>query len=179
MSVNHQYIELQDTVFKRYHKTEIAALSGKRLNPHNLAEQVYFLLTTPEHCILYKTVQQGDNEVVEFSGRTKELDYEQEVLEIYSDKEDVIFRTLNKVLFERGLLVEYAQQANPITTANALNDAQIDVIAKNPNIRSFKKHLEPITSPQTLQRIKLRLIEFDRPLSFINIVEAHTHYVSS
>lgn len=178
MSINTQFIQHADSVYKRYKKTQLAALSGKRPDPDDLSKQMAFLLITPESKIHYKSVKQGDIDVMEFSGRDPKLDYDDEILEIYSEREDKVFRALNKKLIESGLLVETNESREDLHTENALTDHDIDVIARSKTPLAFNAHLKKITSLATLDRIKSRLLELDRPVSFTKAVESHASVIT-
>lgn len=179
MSTNHQFIELQDHVYTRYVKTEIAALSGRRSNPHKIQEQIPFLLITPETKIHYTSTNQGDIEVLEFNGRDPILDYDDEVLEIYSEKEDSIFRSLNRALFEKGLLVTYEQAKVAINMHNALTENEIEAFARIPQILKFKSKLKTITSGAPLNRIREHLIRLDRPMRFIKELDDYASSITT
>lgn len=177
MSINHQFINLQDNVCKRYVKTEIATLSGKRVDPHNLHEQMPFLLITPESKIKYSTTKQGDLDIAEFDGRDPEIDYDNEVLEVYSEKEDKIFRSLNKALFEKGLLVTYDHANGAINMQNALTENEIEAIARMPQPMKFRSRLKTITSHATLNRIREHVIRLDRPMRFIRELDDYANSI--
>ncbi len=167
MSRFHQYIEHQGNVHKRYVKTRISVLSGRRPKPNELSVVVPFILSTPEENIKYHITEIDNNPYYEVVGHTPNFNYDEEVLETYSPEEDRIFRAFNKKLFESGLLVEYTENSTPIQYNNALTDVEIQEIAKIKNTLKYRKRLTEITSIPTLERIKAELLELDRPQSFI------------
>jgi hypothetical protein len=160
-SRNHQFIELQETIFRRYHKTIMGSLAGMRVNPHKPAERLSFLLETPESNINWRK----DEEYV-IADSVQKIDYDTEVLEVYTVEEDKLFRRLNGRLFERGLLVEYQLEKPIATTENSLTDTEIFKLANHKTLSGFKTALKPITSQITFKRIKDALITLDRPMSF-------------
>lgn len=179
MSVSHQYIELQDNVYKRYVKTQLGVLSGNRVNPHNVQQRLPFVLSTPDDKVVYKKIKVDNLEYDEVTGRDAAIDYDEEVLETYSETEDKIFRSINKRLFKEGLLVEYSEKNSDIDYTNALTDDEVERIAKIKNTMAFKKEIRALTKTPTLQRIMEKLLELDRPNSFIRAVQERMNELST
>lgn len=162
-----QYIELQDKVYKRYTKTELAALSGIRANPHDLKERIPFIIVTPESAILYKPDNDGYDTI---QGRSH-VDYDSEVLEIYSVEEDRIFRQINRKLIEKGYLVEYTNTKPDMVTVNDLSDEVVNEIARAKNPLVLKGKIKEITSKVTLLRIRERLEELEKTKGYLKVVD--------
>jgi hypothetical protein len=171
MSIAHQFIAFTDNVYKKYVKTQIGSLSGKRADPTDIHKTMPFVLSTPDSHIKFRTIKQDDVEYFEVEGHIPEIDYENEVLETYSSEEDKIFRAYNKKLLEQGLLVEYTAAAKTIDLTNALTQEDILQLAQIKNIPSFKKEIRFITSAVTLERIRDALIDLDRPMSFLKAIK--------
>lgn len=162
-----QYYELQDKVYKRYTKTILGGLSGIRCNPHNITERVPFVLVTPESAVKY-VKDKDDYDVIDGKNNT---DYEKEVLEVYSPEEDRVFRQLNRLSIEKGLLVEYKDKNVEINTTNELSDDGILEIARAKNPLVLKSKVKDITSPVTLQRIRDKLNELDKSKGYIKVID--------
>lgn len=162
-----QYIELQDKVYKRYTKAELAALSGIRPNPHDLKERIPFLIITPESAISYKPDKDGYDII---DGRIR-VDYDKEVLEIYSPEEDRIFRQINRKLIENGLLVEYQSTQPDLVTVNELSDSDIEQIARAKNPLILKGKVKDITSKVTLSRIREKLVELEKTKGYLKAID--------
>lgn len=176
MSVNHQFIELQDTeIYARYQKTQVAALALERPNPHDLTKRAQVLLVTPESSLRYLKDKDGYDI---FDGRAG-IDYDEEVIEIYSAQEDKIFRRLNEKLIADGELVLYQDQRIAADTSNALTQAQVVEIASVKSIPIFKSKLKAVTSVITLDRIRESLIQLGRPMSFVNALDEYKKHVNS
>lgn len=168
MSKNHQMFDLQNgTIFKRYQKTIVGSLAGIRPDPHKLQDRISYLLSTPEHNVSYTL----DNDGFAVFDGVKVVDYDEEVLEIYSEQEDRIFRRLNETYINSGILVEYSTIRTVFSTSNDLTDQQVRDLAVIRLPNSFKKAIEPITSAHTLKRILREIETADRPKSFYKIVE--------
>lgn len=162
--MNNQFIHLQGKVYKRYIKTSLGILSGYRVNPEDHSQRLAFTLKTPEDHVVF--VQ--DDDYVRADKRAS-VNYDEEILEIYSEAEDRLFRRLNRQSIEDGLLVEYLDSDTEIDTTNELTDKDLQYIADTKNLLQFKKRIGEITSPVTLKRI-LDLLD-DRPKSFTTALE--------
>lgn len=179
MSKFHQYIELQDNVYKRYVKTQIGVLSGRRADPHDVSKTVPYVLSTPDEYIKYRVVPYDGQDTYEVDGHTPEISYDDEVLETYHADDDKIFRTLNRKLMSEGLIVEYTGAQNTVDLTNALTDIDIAELAQTKNLLAFKKQLKQITSHVTLDRIVLAAIEKDRPNSFLRAIKERKDELST
>jgi len=172
-SINNIYYELQEGVYKRYKKAQLAALSGMRPNPHDLKGRVPFLLVTPEESVEWK--EDGDKYLTPIGIKT--IKYDEEVLEIYSAEEDRLFLRLNTKLFEDGLLVEYNLPRAELNTDNTLTEDELTELCSVMNPRVFASRIKKITSPATLDRIHAKLVELDRKPSFMRALEEHRSMV--
>jgi hypothetical protein len=169
MSVAHNFVTHRDKVYKRYIKTSLGVLSGKRPDPSDLNRSVPFVLSTPESLVTVEKSPDGEYDVI--TGHAPTIDYEEEVLEVYSEDEDKIFRHFNRKSFEKGLLVEYTEEQEPISYENALTDEELEKIAFTKSLLQFKKRIQAITSEHTLERLEHILDKNDRPRSFTKAVK--------
>lgn len=166
MSINHQFIQHDDKIVKRYTKTVNGMVSGRRLDPNNPANQMTWLLQSPDGN--FKVLWQGTGdeprcERIAFS-------YDLEVVELYSDVEVRLFERQNRALIERGVLKEYSEISPAIDTTNLLSDEEVTEFATIKQPLAFKKKISTITSVHTLRRILESVEKRDRPMSFANTV---------
>ncbi len=157
MSVNHQFVEFSDQVKKRYVKAGLGGLSGWRLNPRdgvNTNNRIDFLLVTPESSLEYTPYTEDKNTQIRQVG----FSYEDEVLELYSEREVQAFQRMNRLLIENGLLVEYSAEAPEVRQNNAVTEAEMNRIARMKTAAHFNKRISEITSVQVLNSI-LRIME--------------------
>lgn len=163
--MNNQFLHLQGKVYKRYVKSPLSIITGYRVNPEDLSKRLIYSLETPEKDVLYIP----DGEDTFKADKRASVDYDSEVLEVYSEEEDRLFRRLNRTHIENGLLVEYIDTLTDIDTSNELNDRELKTIAEMKNLMQFKKRAKEITSPHTLKRL-LDMLN-DRPKSFSTCIE--------
>lgn len=159
MSYNHQIIEFSDSVVKRYVKTVPYAVTGFRLDPHNPANRLDWMLKTDE--------AQFDFDTKKVSG----FNYENDVLELYSEQEVKLFERLNRRLIEEGVLKVYNEEAPEIDRANMLDDDEVSEIASIRQVTAFKKRISDITSVPTMERIIEAAHELNRPISIVNAAQ--------
>lgn len=140
-SKNHQFPEYADTIYTRYKKTTVGAVACQRLNPND----------EKQHLSVYL---QSDFD--KFNEETKHLifNYDTDVLELYSEREDKYFKSVNTYLFSEGIIVPYYGEKPIQSTSNALSDEQVAEIASVSNHLQFRKALKDVTSVHTLNRIK-------------------------
>lgn len=163
------FYELSDNVYKRYKKSTLGQVAGTRIDPKDLGRRVPFILRTTEE----NTKWDQDNEENLTAVGIQNFDYDTEVIEIYSEKEDALFKRANTYLFNAGLLVPYEGTREDVEENNALSDTEVYNIAQEKNIASFRKRLQSITSHHTLDRIEEQLIELDRKPSFVKELDAY------
>lgn len=165
-SKNHQFIELSDKVVKRYVRTDIAPITGMRLDPVNPTIRLDWLLATPEEN--YDFIPFTSEKTTQAVQKT--FSYHEEVIELYSAQEVRVFEQLNRQLIQAGKLKEYTDTAPALDTSNALTDLQVIKLASIKQLPALKKELLHITSPQTLERIRATAEALDRPTSIVNAV---------
>jgi len=174
MSKNHQFIEFEDRIVKRYAKTVPSVLTGLRLNPHRPENRLDWLLTSSAES--FKHVwEDGEKPTLTRIG----FSYDHEVIELYSDAEVKLFERLNRAAIEQGLLKVYTDAAPVVSTHNALIDADVIEIAKIKQLSALKKRLTTLTSVITVQRVLEAAKTLDRPLSIITAIEKRIDELSS
>lgn len=147
-SVNNIYRVVDTPPVRRYIKAVPSKVAGVRLDA-NGKEQVGFIL-------------QSDPDT---------FNYDKEVLEIYSEREDRAVKQLNRALFSNGYLIEYNVEAPPIDTSNMLTDEQIVEIASLRNINALEARIRELTSPFTLQRILIAANDIGRPAKTVAVIQ--------
>lgn len=166
-SYNHQFIQFEDKIVKRYTKTIPGMLTGRRLDPHRPENTVEFLLHTPE--TNFNFVQTPENKI---DLVRKSFSYLDEVVELYSTQEVTLFQRMNRVSIENGVLVEYNDVAPDIDTTNMLTDSEVTEIAKTKQLLSINKKLSDLSSIHSLGRILQAANELDRPISIIKAIQS-------
>jgi len=162
-SSNHQFLEYSGNVVARYYKTVPYIVTGLRLNPHNPSERIAFVLQTPE--------EQFDFDLKE----RKDISYNDEVLELYSDTEAKLFERLNASLFENGLLATYTGQTVQINKSNYLTDEEVELIAGTRTVSKLQERLSTITSRATVTRILEAAQEMNRPVRIVTAISDKLH----
>jgi hypothetical protein len=147
-SVNNIFLVNSDPPVKRYVKTVPSKVGGIRFDANGKLE-VGFVLESDED---------GFN-------------YEAEVLEIYTTREDRALRQLNRSLFTQGYLKEYNAEAPEVDTRNMLTDEEIVEIASMRNIQSLIARISELSSPFTLQRILTAANDIGRPAKTVGAIE--------
>lgn len=166
MSKNHQFIEYNGKAVKRYAKTVLYRISGYRLDPHRPENRLDFLLVTPERDV--EIIPQTEGRPIV---RQVRFNYEDEILELYSDTEIRVFERWNKSLIEKGLIKEYNQLAPDVNSNNMLSDEQVEEIALTRQLTALKKKISDISSPVSLKRIKAAAIDLNRSVNIITAID--------
>ncbi len=144
MSKYHQYPEYSDRVVARYQKTVPCKSAGTRLNPHDDVTRMDFLLESRE-----------DN----FEDGTVKFNYRDDVVELYSDKEARMFKSLNSKLFEEGSIAPFDEKPAEVKMDNALTDSDIKALAKYGTREKFAEKLKEFDSWVPVSRILAQLDE--------------------
>lgn len=165
MSVNHQFPEYQDAVYARYKKTSTAAIGGNRLNPSDPKERMPF--------VLMSSFDQFDIET-----ETLQFNYENDVIELYSEQEEKAFKRLNARLFKNGLIEVYKGDV-PNFEDNTLSEEEIEKIASTKTLLGFKKIIEEIEELITIARIRDAVARLDRPASFSTAINERYERLSA
>lgn len=166
-SENHQYLEFNDQVKKRYVRTVLQPITGYRLNPRNNVnpnERIAFVLATPDDNVEIIPYEEG----IPTQVKQTKFSYEDEVLELYTDLEVRSFERMNKLLIENGILVPYNEQAPQIDITNLLTKEEILKIVKMRQTPTFKARVDQITSINTLKSL-LSELEKDEDVKYTHI----------
>jgi hypothetical protein len=148
MSVNNIYLVVPTEPYKKYVKTVPSSIAGKRFNDRADAEVGFLLRSVPGV-----------------------FSYDDEVLEVYSDREDRFLKQANKSLFESGMLKEYTGNRSAMDTRNIMSDEDVLEIASLRNVMQLSKKLEDIDSKITAQRILDTAKEIGRPAKTLELIE--------
>lgn len=179
MSINHQYYEFSDNVVKRYVKTVPYGVTGWRLDPANKTRRVEFMLSNrTDQLRIVNKIQVSGEAVLTHVTEQGDLDYENDVLELYSDDELRTFSRFNKHLIENGLIKEFTESTPVIEDANFLSDTEVADIANIMNLGAFKKKISEITSKVTINRVLSSARELNRSANIINAIEARLDELS-
>lgn len=160
MAKNNIYPAKSQEIFKRYAKVPVNIVAGLRVDPFDTRVQVGWTLSTSESDFDFKEKVR------------REFVYDNEVLEVYSEHEDVMFRRLNKNLLDKGLLKEYTGIQSDSTYNNFISDEQVTVIVEMRSLTDFREELEKFTSVDTLDRIKDAAVAANKSVKKIQIIDA-------
>ena len=174
-STNHQFIGFDSKIVKKYVRTTIYPVSGRRLNPlnrDNPDEVIDFLLATPADNFKYdvETDPNGGATIKTTVSQAK-FEYEQEVVELYSDDEVRLFQRMNRELLVNGDLVEYDEKAPEVDLVNTLSDTDIKKLVRLKTKTIFESKVKEITSLRTLKLVMAALEETDAPMSYAKIIK--------
>lgn len=158
-STNNIFPELEDKVFKRYSKVPVHILSGLRPDPYETRKTIPWVLQTKEE---------------NYDNKQKKLtfDYEDEVIELYSQYEVDTFKRLNKAMFDNGYFKEYLGSQAPVNTTNILSDEELLIIADIRSNETFAHELTKLTSSLTLERLKQIATAAGKSVKKIQLIEA-------
>jgi hypothetical protein len=160
MTKNNIYPAKSEEVFKRYAKVPANIVAGLRMDPFDSRVQVGWTLSTNE-------------DDFDFVNKTrKNFVYENEVIELYSPHEDLMFRRLNKNLLDKGLLKEYTGIQIETSSNNFISDEQVAVVVEIKSLTDLKQELQKFNSVVTLTRIKDMAIATNKSVKKVQIIEA-------
>lgn len=97
--------------------------------------------------------------------------FEDDILEIYTEREWEIFKRKNRYLIESGLVKDYTESLSEIDETNILTDEQVEAIALSSTTAKLKKNLEALTSAVTISRILDTAKDIGRPAKFLQIIQ--------
>lgn len=160
MAMNNIYPTVSNEAYKKYAKVPINMLAGLRVDPTDTRVNVGWLLSTDE-----------ENYDLPSNSR-KAFVYDDEVIEIYSELEDKMFRRLNKGLFAKGLLKDYHESQLPIDTKNFISDAEITEIVDLRSMTELVSRLDKFDSLSTLNRIRDFAISENKSVKKVQAIEA-------
>lgn len=168
MSINHQFVQHSEKTVKKYVRTTNKAVTGFRLDPNRLENRIDWLLASPDNAFEVIWI---DGEEVKVIRKPGMFEYEDEVLELYSQPEVDVFKRLNRGLLERGILVEYEGELPQLDMSKVFTDVNIAEIAATKNILSLRKKLQDITNVETINRILAAAEKLDRPMSVAKAIQ--------
>jgi hypothetical protein len=160
MAINNIYPSISTGVYKKYAKVPINMLAGLRSDPLDTKVNVGWVLSTDE-----KNFDLASNSRTAFV-------YDDEVIEIYSETEDKIFKRLNKALFSKGLLKDYNEDELPVNLKNFVNDSEIYEIVELRSLAEFNSRLEKFDSVATLQRIREVAVSENKSVKKVQAIDA-------
>ena len=149
-----------ETIYKRYAKVPVHIVAGDRVDPHDSSKNVGWTLSTQEESFDFDTK------------RRSAFVYEDEVIELYSELEDKLFKRMNKSLFVNGLLKEYNEADLQPDLTNFLTDEEINEIVELKSMTEFNKRLYSLTALSTLQRVREAAVYQNKPIKKIQAIDA-------
>lgn len=158
-STNNIFPELEEKVFKRYSKVPVHILSGMRPDPYETRKSIPWVLQTKDE---------------NYNIKEKKLtfEYEDEVIELYSQYEVDTFKRLNKNLFDKGYFKEYNGTQLPVNTTNILSDEELSNIADIRSNEAFAVELNKLTSILTLERLKQLATATGKSVKKIQLIDS-------
>ncbi len=149
MSKNNIYLMYSEDCFIKYKKSVKHAISGWRIDPESKKEVEFFLVNPSNN-----------------------FSYDDDILEVYSEKENKFMIQRNKYLFEQGMLVEYKGLMSDVDLTNTLTEDEVEIVATIKNIADLKLRLADFDSKVTVGR-NLEKAEFvGRPVTFIKSIRS-------
>jgi hypothetical protein len=149
MSIHNIYPEFADRVLERWQKAIVGTVAGKRIDPYTENARVDFLLITKEHNF-------------DIATRKVAFVYEDEVIELYTEREVTVFRALNKAAIENGLLKPFEDAPPEVNDTNIYTDAQLLAILNEKNMPTYKGMLKKITAIPVLDRMETLITDDHR-----------------
>jgi hypothetical protein len=140
-SVNNIFPELEGKIFTRYSKVPVHMLAGLRPDPYETRKSIPWVLQT-------------NDKNYDIKEKKLTFEYEDEVIELYSQFEVDTFKRLNKQLFDQGFFKEYIGEQAPVNTVNIVSDNELENIANIRSNEAFALEINRLTSTLTLERLK-------------------------
>jgi hypothetical protein len=158
-STNNIFPELENKIFKRYSKVPVHMISGLRPDPYETRKSIPWVLQTKDE---------------NYSIKEKKLifEYEDEVIELYSQFEVDTFKRLNKSLFDQGFFKEFIGEQAPVNTTNIISDNDLENIANIRSNEAFAVEINKLTSPLTLERLKQIATAAGKSVRKIQLIDA-------
>lgn len=153
MSFNNIYLELVDVEpYSRYQKNVPSAVSGWRLNPKDLSHRVEFLLASP----------------------SSKFNYQSDVIELYSEKEDRYFRMANSVLFDMAYLIPYVEDGDEVTGEILVDNVNtlVDEIAGTTRYDEFVEKAKGIENTAVLLQLYKSCLTRELPATIFSYMES-------
>lgn len=158
-SKNNIFPDLEHKVFKRFCKVPVHVVAGLRPDPYETRKSIPFILQTHE-------------ENYDVKNKRLKFEYEDEVIELYSQFEVDTFKRQNKLLFDKGFLKEYTEVQAEVSTENTVSDVKLEELANIRNNEAFAESLTKITSVLTLERLKQIATAAGKSVKKIQLIDA-------
>lgn len=132
-----------------------------------------YVKTIPTKLTGFRFGEQGELKI-EFciSGDDPVEDYENSVLEVYTEKEFKYIQNVNKPMFREGFVKPYDGTPVQVNTSNYMSDDEVMRIASLRRQAQLEEAIEPITSYATLNRILLQAQENGLTKKLLDLLEA-------
>jgi len=173
MSHNHQYIEFDSRVVKRYAKTTVGMLTGYRIDPKRPENRVAWMLSSPRASFHHEW-RDGEKPVLVRA----DFKYEDEIIELYSEDEIRLFERWNRRNIEEGLLKVYDAAAPDVSTINLVSDEELDKVAQYKQNARIVEKVNEYTSVHTLRRLLSAVEKHDRSYSIIKLINERINELS-
>lgn len=148
-SENNIIVTADNEPVKKFAKAIPSKLAGRRLDPFKFNELSFVLESDPEIGFLY----------------------ENDVIELYNDREVRFFLHANRKFIKEGYLKEYQGSPTVADTSNILSDEEVETIATLRTGPMIAKRLNDLTSRVAVQRVLDMAQHVGRPASIIKIIE--------
>lgn len=158
MSKQNIYHELADKVVRRYAKVPVHMVSGNRIDPYDHKNTVSWILAT-------------DPDNYDMVNKKLKFNYEDEVIELYSQYEADAFVRLNKRLIERGLLKVYTGSGESVDETNTMSDDQLVQILSIRSNDDFALEVTKLSSSFTLVRLKQLAVDLNKSVKRVQLLE--------
>lgn len=134
-------------------------LSGMRPDPYETRKTIPWIL-------------QSKDTNYNIKAKHLEFEYEDEVIELYSQFEVDTFKRLNKNLFDQGFFKEYVGEQAPVNITNTISDNELENIASIRSNEAFAVEINKLTSPLTLERLKQIATAAGKSVKKIQLIDA-------
>jgi len=134
-------------------------LSGMRPDPYETRKTIPWIL-------------QSKDANYNIKAKHLEFEYEDEVIELYSQFEVDTFKRLNKNLFDQGFFKEYIGEQAPVNITNTISDNELENIASIRSNEAFAVEINKLTSPLTLERLKQIATAAGKSVKKIQLIDA-------
>ena len=134
-------------------------LSGMRPDPYETRKSIPWIL-------------QSKDTNYNIKAKHLEFEYEDEVIELYSQFEVDTFKRLNKNLFDQGFFKEYIGEQAPVNITNTISDNELENIASIRSNEAFAVEINKLTSPLTLERLKQIATAAGKSVKKIQLIDA-------
>lgn len=142
-------VTAENEPIKKFAKAIPSKLAGRRLDPFKMSEIAFVLESDPKEGFLY----------------------ENDVVEIYSERELRFFLHANRTFIKEGYLKEFHGSPTEADVTNVISDEEIERIAALRTGPMIAKRIGELTSLVAVQRVLDMAQHIGRPASIIKIIE--------